>query len=110
MKLFKGKLVACLGLLFCGIVSADPWSGNATINTLYPTTDGLTFMTSYVNTELSLCDGGKRFKIAKTHPNYDVMVSTMISAFMSGKEISFNIESGQQPSCAPAINRFLLSK
>lgn len=67
-------------------------------------------MTTYANTELSLCDGGKRFVITKSHPNYEVLVSTMLAAFMSDKEISFNIDSGQQPTCSPTINRFLLYK
>ncbi len=65
-------------------------------------------MTSYKNTGISTCNVGTRFSIDKSHPNYTILVSSMIAAFMSGKEINFNITSGQQPTCAPVINRFLI--
>ncbi len=95
-------------MFFSGAVFADPWSEQAKITMLYPYDEGLIFVTSYKNPEISTCNDGARFSINKSHPNYTILVSSMIAAFMSGKEIKFNITSGQQPTCKPVINRFAI--
>lgn len=101
-------------LLFLSSISyADPWSSSTKILQLYPAADGLIFITdSYSNTELSSCDGGKRFYISKNHANYQVMVSVLIAAFMADKEVSLNIdgEGLTSPVCYPSINRFFVFK
>jgi hypothetical protein len=105
------KKAICGGCLafFSISVNAYPWSGSVEITQVYPYADGLIFITPYTNTEVSTCDGGRRFSISKSHPNYDVMVSTMLAAFVGGKRISFYINSGQN-TCAPTINRFFMAK
>ncbi|MCF6337515.1 MAG: hypothetical protein L3J84_06130 [Gammaproteobacteria bacterium] len=105
----KSKFLLILSVMFfSGVVFADPWSGRVEITHLYPYSDGLTFITNYENTEISTCANGARFSINKSHPNYTILVSSMIAAFMSGKKINFKISSGQQPSCEPEIDRFFI--
>lgn len=103
----KKYIYFCLISLCCLPVLADPWSGNTKITHLYPTSDGLVFMSEFANASISKCDNGKRWMIAKTHVNYDVLVSNLMAAFYSQKLITFNIDNNQS-SCQPTINRFLV--
>src|SRR5690606_11605535 len=96
-------------LIFSTAATAEPWSEMADVTTVYPHTEALIFVTTYVNTQISTCDNGRRFSISKDHPNYDVMVSTMLAAFMGSKRITFHIESNQQD-CQPTIDRFRVAK
>ncbi len=103
-------ILSTIFFLGTGTASADPWSGMAEITSVYPHSGGLVFNTTYTNENLSSCDNGKRFSISKSHPNYETLVSTMLSAFMSAKKINFNIDSNQQLQCQPTINRFIMVK
>jgi non-ribosomal peptide synthetase component E (peptide arylation enzyme) len=82
------------------------WSEKTKITYLYPTSENYVFNVSYSN-PLSTCDNGTRYSIALTNPNYNSLVSTLISAFMAGKEILINIDS-QAANCQPTINRFIV--
>ena len=99
-------------LLFLSFLSsaalADPWSGWTKITHLYPHSGGLTFLSEYANTDISSCDHGKRFQIHKSHPNYEMLSSILIAAFMGNKEVFFNIDSNQSKTCTPTINRFMV--
>lgn len=101
------KLLLLLSLISTTVFS-DPWSSWTKITRLYPYSGGLIFFTTYKNTDLSSCEGGTRFQLPKTHPNYETLASVLIAAYMSKKQIYFNIDSGQPKSCAPRINRFLV--
>jgi len=89
---------------------ADPWSGAAEIQMVYPVQGGIAFITSYKNPEISGCDGGARYMISSEHSNYAVMSSALLAAFMAEKKISFNIDNGQSGECSPTINRFHIYK
>jgi len=106
----KLKFVLAMTLFFSSAVYADPWSTVSKITSLYPYSDGMIFRTGYKNESISSCDGGVRFSISKAHPNYDVMVSSMMAAFMADKKIKFYIDSGQSKVCEPTINRFMIFK
>ncbi|TVZ37845.1 hypothetical protein P886_2191 [Alteromonadaceae bacterium 2753L.S.0a.02] len=106
------KKVVLLLILFlkAGQVSADPWSGTTRIKWLYPSADGLIFISEYANPDISSCENGSRYLIPLNHPNYNVLASALIAAFMAEKSISFNIDSDQPRSCIPTINRFHVYK
>jgi hypothetical protein len=103
-------MIAVVILFFSSMIHADPWSTITKITNLYPYNSGLAFMTGYKNESLSSCDGGTRFSISKIHPNYEVMISSMMAAFMADKAIKFNIHSGQSKNCHPTIDRFVIYK
>lgn len=109
MKNINLKILLCLCLTFSEAIWAEPWSTLTNVIEVYPNTTGLVFVTSYANTQISTCDNGKRFSISKDHPNYDVMASAMLAAFMAGEKIVFHIESGQN-GCQPTIDRFRVLK
>ncbi|WP_341660213.1 hypothetical protein [Vibrio sp.] len=90
-------------LTFSCAVNAGPWSGEAKIRSLYPATGGLIFFTDYKDESISSCDGGTRFVISKDHPNYQVMVSSMMAAFVADLKIKFFIEPGQTRKCEPIV-------
>lgn len=95
-------------LLFCligGLAQAETWSDITHVTQLYPYAGGLIFTTDYANESLSSCNEGKRFSISIDHPNYQVMVSAMMTAYVAGKSIQFNVDS-QPKTCMPTINRF----
>jgi hypothetical protein len=74
---------------------------------MYPAADGLYFISIYKNTSLSTCDGGGRWFIASSSPNYQVMVATLLTAFASGKQVNLNI-TVNNPQCAGVVNRFIV--
>lgn len=109
MKKINTMVLLSVVLMFSKALSAEPWSTLTNVIEVYPNAAGLVFVTSYVNAQISTCDNGKRFSISKDHPNYEVMVSTMLAAFMAGEKIVFHIESGQN-GCQPTIDRFRVLK
>ncbi len=105
------KILALIGVIIAFPASADPWSGKTKIRWLYPSTGGYAFSTQdYQNTELSSCDSGTRFLISIDHPNYNAMVSSLIMAFASDKEVNINIDGEKGKSCSPTINRMFVYK
>lgn len=110
IKVMRKILVGLFVLVASVTVNADPWSGKTKITTIYPSVDKLTFTSEYNNTEISACDNGHRFSIPMSHPNYDVLASSLISAFMADKSINFNIDSRQDLNCSPTINRLYVYK
>jgi len=87
--------------------SVEIWSGKTTITNLYPTSGSYIFNVTFSNV-LSTCDQGKRFSIHTTNPNYNALVSSLVAAFMAGKQINFNVNDSQGSSCYPEINRFIV--
>lgn len=105
----KTAFLLILGMLFTISAQADPWHGYTKITHIYPHYSGLNFMVDSPLPEISTCDGGRRFFISKSHPNYDTMVATLMIAFSSNKSVYLNLETRDSPTCAPSINRFMLS-
>lgn len=87
--------------------STELWSGKTVITDLYPTSGQYIFNVSYSN-PISICDNGTRFSISMSNPNYNALVSSLIAAFMAGKEINFNVQDAQGSGCSPEINRFII--
>lgn len=106
---FKSFLFSFSLLLFISSNSqaGEFWSGKTNIKTLYPSDTGYVFNVNYSNS-LSTCDGGSRFSISLTSPNYQALVSTLMAAFFSGKEISIHVYDNQGTSCSPALDRFIV--
>ena len=106
----KISLATILFIVLClpvGAGATEIWSSPTKITMLYPASDGLLFITEYSHPQAT-CDNGKRFMIAMTNPNYDVLASSLLAAFYSGKTIRMNfVETG--PSCAVVVNRFFVS-
>ncbi|WP_265462775.1 hypothetical protein [Aeromonas salmonicida] len=92
------------------IASAEQWIGYTKITALYPANDGMVFLVAEPHPEVSSCDGGQRLQIPLTHPNYNTMVSTLIMAFTTSKEVYLNVstEKLKVPTCAAPVNRFMV--
>ena len=89
-----------------GAVAAEIWSDPTPITVLYPNSGSRAFNTAYSHPQ-STCDNGTRFEISMANPNYDVLVSSLLAAFYSGKTIRMNFaETG--PRCAVIVNRFFV--
>lgn len=101
------KLIMITMLIFINFANADPWHGYTKITHLYPSNDGMIFMVEDPLPEFSACDDGKRFLISINHPNYDVMVSSLLLAYSVGKSIRINLNTISNTTCSPSINRFI---
>ena len=99
-----------IALLTVAYVHADPWVGFTKVTHLYPTSNSYIFLVEEKHPELSSCDLGRRFSIALDNPNYDALVSSLLLAFASGKEVYINVdgEGPNLPTCSPTINRFMV--
>lgn len=87
MKLLT--LFTLLSFLSASII-ADPWvpeSGYTKITNLYPAWNDLSFMVANGNADYSTCDDGKRFSVRIDHPNYQVLSSAIMMAFVANKPI-----------------------
>lgn len=78
------------------------------ITKLYPYDGGLIFYTSHSDTTVSSCDGGTRFAIFDSSPNYQVKTSMLMAAFMANKKILFRYDSDQTKRCEASANRFIV--
>lgn len=107
--MIKESAIAVSLFAFTTFVNAGSWSSTVNVTKLYPYNGGLIFNTDYVNTNISTCDNGTRYSISIDHPNYQVLASAMMAAFMAGNKVVFNIND-QNPSCMPTINRFMVVK
>ena len=107
----KRTLLLVIGLTLSTLSSADPWL-TAKITHLYPSSDGYVFLMTNGNSEFGSCDGGKRFKVALNHPNYDALVSSLLLAYSTDSTIKINIDGEKytSPTCAPTINRLIMHK
>ncbi len=103
------SIILCLlpAFSFAGTEKSSPY---VVIDRLYPFGGGLIFYTSYADTEVSSCDGGKRFVVLSTHENYQVKASMLMAAFMAGKKISFRYDANHKRSCEAPASRFLVNK
>ena len=85
--------------------AAEVWTDYTQIEFLYPTSTGFNFITSYSNS-LSTCNDGKRFTFDRNASDYNMLVSSLISAFMAGKEIQMVFSDTQPAACAVVVGRF----
>ncbi|GLX85932.1 hypothetical protein tloyanaT_21840 [Thalassotalea loyana] len=97
------------GFLSCS-VQCGTWVNNVKIEALYPTTAGLVFIVDAPNLSLSNCDGGRRYIIPMSHPNYDVLSSSLLLAFSMDKDTNINVDDVESPICQPTINRIYVKK
>lgn len=111
MRFFASVLILT-SVLLSSQVNADPWHGYTKISHLYPTTSGYVFLMDSPNTEYSSCDNGKRFRIEKSHPNYESLVSSLLLAFSQQKLVRINIDGHKysSPTCSPTINRMIIAR
>lgn len=87
--------------------AAEIWSDWTTITMLYPASGNFFFNTAYANTSLSTCDGGTRWTISSSYPEYKTLVAVLTAAFMAGKEVTLNITVAPA-ACAGQVNRFVV--
>jgi hypothetical protein len=92
------------------LAHADPWVGYTKVLNLYPTSTTYIFIVDAKHPELSSCDLGRRFSIALDNPNYDALVSTLLLAYASGKEVYINVNGADYNGavCSPTINRLMV--
>jgi hypothetical protein len=105
----KKFYVAILLLISCISNAATINSTQTSIAALYPTRDGLAFLTDSYSSTLSTCDGGKRFMLNKANLDYNAQASALIAAFMANKQVSLIIIS-DSTACSPLIDRFWVWK
>ncbi len=107
----KKYLIILVMFFYATYSNADPWhpeTGWMKVTHLYPANGGLAFMVSVPNSELSLCDGGRRFIVRLDHENYQVLASTILLAYSMGKDIRMNLNDQELPNCDPSINRLVV--
>lgn len=108
----KLPLFAFFSLLSMATI-ADPWlpeTGYTTVTNLYPAWNDLSFMVADGNADYSTCDGGKRYAVRIDHPNYQVLSSAIMMAFVANKPIRFNLMTDAPKSCSYPINRALIGQ
>lgn len=100
--------VAAFAALFASPApAAEFWSDATTITQIYPHSAGMTFFVTYSN-PLSTC-GGTRWLISSTHPNYKVLVGTLLLAHAQGLRITFHVND-QPATCEPEVDRFVAQR
>ena len=108
----KFRIVIALAIFsVAGLVSAgQAWSPSdpVEIKYVYPYTDGLAFVVDGYSHHLSTCNNGSKFEIHSSHGNYQVMSSTLLMAFASGKKIRFSIDDSQSAGCSPDITQMIV--
>ena len=98
--------IIILTCLFSGSANAATvWSGKVKTLNVYPTSTALAFVVEYSH-PISTCDDGGRFQLDENAANYNVLASTLLAAFMAGKEIRIGFGDTQTPTCSPIVNRF----
>ncbi|HHF2890005.1 TPA: hypothetical protein ACVO0J_004854 [Vibrio diabolicus] len=85
------------------------WSGYVYIQKVYPSSDGLNFFPNYKDDSVSACDGGSRFILPLSTPNYEVKASALIAAFMANKKVTIAYNVKQTKSCSAIVDRFMVS-
>ncbi len=109
------KLFLSISLLLISLPSIAAWTPSSSsafwspwtqVTTLYPNNAGLIFNTAAVETIQSTCDGGSRFFLPATHPNYHVLAGIIIMAFNNQTEITIHLDENESPSCARVIDHF----
>ncbi|MDX3775258.1 hypothetical protein QE250_14150 [Chromatiaceae bacterium AAb-1] len=99
-------LLAVFLAVFSGsATSATIVSGWTKIIELYPTREGLMFITEYKNVSLSTCEDGARFALKPENPEYTTQSSAIIAAFIAQKEINMTIEV-RPAACNGVVDRF----
>lgn len=66
-----------VALLFIIGTANAGWTSSTKITNLYPTQNTLTFLTE-VSIPGSTCDGGRRFHLPMSDPNYEVLSSALL--------------------------------
>ena len=108
-KELKLKFATLFLLLIIPLFShSETWKDSPYVNILkiYPNNGGLAFYPDYEDRSVSSCD---RFLIRKEDENYEVKVSALLAAFMSGKKVLLRYDSNQALSCSAAVDRFIVS-
>lgn len=88
--------------------AADVWSGQTRIEWIrpYSGTKDVSFLLADTSVTTSTCDGGRRVRIDKNHPNLEALYSALLTAFAANKEINVNYSNTDTPECAPKIRLF----
>lgn len=89
--------LACLCLAntaYCG------WSGVTTITSLLPQTAQLAILVEF-SSPYSTCNGGTRFMLDTTKPDYKTQAAALTAAFIANRKIAFMFI--DETACAPRI-------
>jgi len=102
------KICKCMAaaLLLChpfAANSADQWSGFRKITNIYPHADGLNFFLDGQPIG-SGCEG-LRFNIPLSASNYEVIASSLMTAFAGDMQVNVNYDDTTLSECAILINR-----
>lgn len=82
------------------------WTTKDTVERVYPYSGGMAFVMKTHSVPGKTCDDGRQFFFSTSDANYDAKVSTILAAFLSGKEISFVRSAEQESSCRSHVDRF----
>ncbi len=102
--------IAVLTLLFVGSSYAGTINLEGHLTYVYPTETAFVITYETESNAISTCNGGKRFSIALSHPNYDALVSTVLAAHFADREVRIYVEDTQSPACAPLIRDVLVRR
>ena len=104
----KRMLLALLSAGYLGLAQAGTINIEDTLSYVYPTTGGYTITFNTGSNPISTCNGGKRYAVALSHPNYDAVVSTILAAHVSKEPVRIYVDDTQSPTCAPLISGVLV--
>jgi hypothetical protein len=111
----QGKLVIALGVFAMLGLSVEParaaeaWAGNRHITYVYPHAGGFTFnYDGAIEATNQAC--GNRSLLPIAAPNYQAIVSALITAFTAGYVVDINYDDSTRGSCDMIINRIVVKK
>lgn len=106
-------LAASLSVALC-IAWASPASAAIVYSTIddldwvYPGNSGLRLRFKNYSHPLGTCGSGQRFIIKTDHPNYDVLVSTVLMGFASERPLRVYFDDSQPAACDPVVDAVMV--
>lgn len=92
-----------------GIASAqEGWALERKVSSLYPHANGFTFVLSGDRVNVGSPCEANRMILPLSSPNYDAIVSSIITAFTSGYAIDAAYDASSITSCETVVNRVVV--
>lgn len=99
--------LASLFLLAGPASAADAWAENRKLLYLYPTADGYIFRFDGAQVNIGSPCESNRMIIHLTHPNYDSLLATLISAFAANWPVDVSYDDSTITACNTTATRFV---
>lgn len=104
--LFAG--LACLVLMPHAARAQDSWAQERKVTSLYPHAAGFAFVLSGARVNIGSPCEANRMILPLTAPNYDAIVSSIMTAFSSGYAIDVAYDASSITNCETIANRVIV--